>query len=95
MYVERNIEARSRNHCFSGIAISITYSECVCVFVALVIQHSMRMRRIVLSFLPCLDEQYFSTLSHKRLRFSEQNRYWTQNVRFDFIYNFCLKHFSF
>jgi hypothetical protein len=32
MYVSRNTEARSRNHCYSGKAISITYL-CVCVCV--------------------------------------------------------------
>ena len=31
VYVEGDIEMRSRNHCCSGKAISITYSECVCV----------------------------------------------------------------
>jgi hypothetical protein len=44
MYVKRNIEARSRNHCCCGKAISITYFECVSV--ALVIQHTKRMRCI-------------------------------------------------
>ena len=29
MYVQRNIEARSRNHCCRWKAVSITYSECV------------------------------------------------------------------
>jgi hypothetical protein len=43
---KRNIERRSRNHCFRGKAISITYSECVSV--ALLIQHAERMRRIVI-----------------------------------------------
>ena len=46
MYVQRNIQARSRNHCCGGKAIRITYSECV--FVALVILHAKRMRRIIL-----------------------------------------------
>ena len=41
VYVHRNIETRSRNHCYSGKAISITY--CECVFVALGNQHAMRM----------------------------------------------------
>jgi hypothetical protein len=30
MYICRTIEARSRNHCCSGKAINITYSQCVC-----------------------------------------------------------------
>jgi hypothetical protein len=46
MYVTLNMEARSRNHCCRGKAVSITYSECVSA--ALVIQHVKRMRSIVL-----------------------------------------------
>jgi hypothetical protein len=42
MYVLRNNEARSRNHCCSGKVISIAYSECV--LLSLDIQHAMRMR---------------------------------------------------
>jgi hypothetical protein len=38
--------ARSRNHCCSGKAVSITYSEYVSG--ALVIQHAVRMRHIVI-----------------------------------------------
>ena len=50
MYVERQTEARSRNHFCSGKAISITYSEYV--FVALDVQHAMRMRHIFICGLP-------------------------------------------
>jgi hypothetical protein len=46
MYVESNIETRSRNHCCSGKAMSITYS--LCVSVALIIRHAMRMRHVVI-----------------------------------------------
>ena len=46
MYVERNIEARSCNHCCYGKAISVTYSESV--FVALGIQHAMSTLHIVI-----------------------------------------------
>jgi len=40
-----NMEAHSCNHGCSGKAIIITYSDCV--FVALVIQHAMRMHRVI------------------------------------------------
>jgi len=43
--IQRNFEARSCTHCYSGKAISTTYSECV--FVALGIQQAMRMHRSV------------------------------------------------
>ena len=50
MYVQRNIEALSSNHCCRGKAISITYPACV--LVALGIQHAMRMHLVVLCDLP-------------------------------------------
>jgi hypothetical protein len=44
--MQRNIEARSRNHCCVGKEIGITYSKCVSV--ALVMQHTKRMRRVII-----------------------------------------------
>jgi hypothetical protein len=64
-----NIEARSRNHFCSGKVISIKYSECVSV--ALVIQHTKRMRCIILSSVACLAVPCFSALSHTRRDFRE------------------------
>jgi hypothetical protein len=64
LHVERNNEARSCNHCCSGKAMSITYSESMSV--ALGIQHAMRMRCIILPSVACPAVPYFSTLSHKR-----------------------------
>jgi len=46
MYVQRYFEARSSDHCSSGKVIRISYSECA--FVALGIQHAMRMRHTVI-----------------------------------------------
>jgi len=50
MYVQRNTEARSCNHCCSTKATNVTYSECV--LVALGIEHAMRLRHIVIGDLP-------------------------------------------
>jgi hypothetical protein len=65
------------------------------VSVALVIQHAQRMRRIVLSPVACPAlPQYFSTLSDKRHDFQEKKNGFEHKMCFDFLYKFCLKHFS-
>ena len=71
MYVQRNTEARSCNHCCSGNSISSTYSECV--FVALSIQPETGMRHIVIFGLP-RSTIFFSTLSHKRHDFLKKKK---------------------
>ena len=64
--IETGNEARSCNSCYSGKAVSITYSECV--FVALRIQYAMRMRHILMCGLPCCTNCFH--IMSLRTRFS-------------------------
>jgi hypothetical protein len=75
-----NTEARPCNHWWSGKAISVTYSECV--FVALSIQHAMRMRNIILPSVACLALPYFSTSRFSRKSYSTSNMYFDISLKF-------------
>ena len=57
IYVYCNTEAVSRNHCCNAKAISITYFECM--FIALVIRHAERMRRMISPSVAYPAVQYF------------------------------------
>jgi len=50
----------------------VVHILCVCVSVALVLQHAKRMLRIILSYVACLALPYFSTWSHKRHDFRQK-----------------------
>ena len=89
---KRILKTRSRNHSCRREAKNITYSECLSV--ALFMQHTMRMRRIILSSVAWLALPYFSTLSQKGTFFLKKG-YCTLNVCRHFLYSFCLKHFPF
>jgi hypothetical protein len=61
------------------------------MFVALVIQHEMRIRHIVICALTRY-QIFIHTISLKH-NYGKKKLFWTQSVCFDFLYNFCLKQF--
>jgi hypothetical protein len=86
---KRNIEKLSINHCCSGIAMGITYSECVCLEPCLS-SLRRRMLRITLSSVACLVLLHFSKLSHKRYDFRKKSieyEVWVLIFSTTFVYN--------
>ena len=90
-YVQSNTEVRPRNHLLQWKAIIITYSECV--FVALCIQHAMRMRHIVICGLS--DSTTFLHIISQTTLFSGGGGREILKMCFDILHNFCLNSFSF
>jgi hypothetical protein len=67
--------------------MSITYSECV--FVALGIQHAIFLSHIIICGLPR------STIFPYKGHDIRKKKVTEHKMCFDFLYNFCLRHFSF
>ena len=73
---KRSLQARSRNHCYSGKAMSIKWCVCACgacvrarACVATAIQHAKYLQRITLPFVACPASPCVYTLSQKRKHF--------------------------
>ena len=72
VYIDVTLRRARVNYCYGGQAISVTCSECV--YVALVIQHVMRILRGMLLSVECLLYRIFPTLSHKRYDFPKEKK---------------------
>ena len=65
LYIQRNNETRSCNHCCCGKAVCIKYSACVFIL-AFVTWQAKRMRRIILSVVACLTLPHFTAWPYKQ-----------------------------
>ena len=80
------------NFC-SGKAKRITYRECMCCSLSYPAWNALD---AILSSVGCPALQYFSTPYHKRHDFLKKKKVTEHKMCvFYFLYNFCLKHFSF
>jgi hypothetical protein len=80
----------SEVHMTGRVDINVTLRR---VSLASIIQHAIRMRFIMLSFVAWPVPPYFSTLSHKR--YDLLKNVIERKMCVDFLYKICLKHFSF
>jgi len=90
MYVKRNIEARSCNHCWGGKRDEY-YILWVCVC-------SLRCpgRNAHAPYFHMWAAQLYYVFPHYLINCTIfEESYWTQNMCLNFLYTFCLKHFSF
>jgi hypothetical protein len=85
------------NHCcHEKTNMGVAYwSVCACAYVhvALLIQHATPLPHIVTSFVAPRSPLHFSALSHKRCDF--RKKVIEREMCFNFLCNFCLKHFPF
>ena len=74
MYVQRNIEARSRDHCCQGKTVSIKYYGCVSAFLPSLCskQISSFLHHIKSVSAAWLETQYFPILSDKQHHFRKK-----------------------
>jgi hypothetical protein len=87
---ERSIKGRLCNHCCSGNAMNITFSHCLCV-------RSRRYPACSLHSLYCLLclVRLYCIFQHYLINRTIKKKAIGHKMCFYFLYNFCLKHFSF
>ena len=69
------------------------YTTWVCVFVDLGMEYAMRKRHIIICGLPRSNNTFPHYLTKGKIL--EKKKGAKHKMCFDFLYNFCLKHFSF